>query len=394
MTTLIGPPANGAEAVARDLLAHVEDLTGELVGRIRTGDHAYAESTALTADLLQPVVHDNLAAVLGQLAGTSVRRLHPAIAAGRVKAELGIPLAALMHAYRLAGRLIWEHSLATATSASQDALPVLASEVWRLIDDYSSAAAQAYTDFLTERARRAEHERQAMLRALLRGDVDGPALLDTTRALQLPQLGTFVVAYAETGAASTEPLPGIQTRLRAAFINSAWLTEPGARIGLVSLTGPQALDQALTLLQRAATGRVGVSRPFPSAAAARTAVREAELATRCARPGAPTVTRYGSAPVPLVLAHSPVAAQELADDILGPILELPDEDRDALLDVLELRFDCGGSNIEVAQRLHYHRNTIHHRLRRIETLTGRRCSDPKAAAELYIALRAARLHGT
>lgn len=39
----------------------------------------------------------------------------------------------------------------------------------------------------------------------------------------------------------------------------------------------------------------------------------------------------------------------------------------------------------------YHRNTIHQRLRRIETLTGRRCSDPKSAAELYLALRAIRL---
>ncbi|MCP2318099.1 PucR C-terminal helix-turn-helix domain-containing protein [Nocardia amikacinitolerans] len=54
-------------------------------------------------------------------------------------------------------------------------------------------------------------------------------------------------------------------------------------------------------------------------------------------------------------------------------------------------FECAGSNLEVARRLHFHRNTIHNRLRRIENLTNRRCADPKAAAELYIALRAARL---
>ncbi|MFF0526902.1 helix-turn-helix domain-containing protein [Nocardia amikacinitolerans] len=62
--------------------------------------------------------------------------------------------------------------------------------------------------------------------------------------------------------------------------------------------------------------------------------------------------------------------------ILGPILDLPAADHK-----LELWFECAGSNLEVARRLHFHRNTIH----------NRRCADPKAAAELYIALRAARL---
>ncbi|WP_433567609.1 PucR family transcriptional regulator [Nocardia sp. CA-151230] len=108
---------------------------------------------------------------------------------------------------------------------------------------------------------------------------------------------------------------------------------------------------------------------------------------RCTHPGSNAVTVYGHTPLPLVLVSAPDAARSLADEILGPILELDDEDRDTL----DLWFDCGGSNTEVAQRLNYHRNTIHYRLRRIETLTGRRCSDPRSAAELYVALRAVRL---
>ncbi|MFX0578232.1 PucR family transcriptional regulator [Nocardia nepalensis] len=393
MTTLIGPPPNGPGVVARGLLERVDDLTGELVGRIRAGDHAYAESTLLTEELLHTVVHANLEAVLGQLAGITGRRLAPAISAGRTKAELGLPLAALLHAYRLAGRLIWERSLTTATDTAQAALTVLGADVWRLIDDYSSAAADAYSEYLADRARRADGERQTMLRALFRTEVEGPALPEITRALHIPNLGMFVVAHAEVGPDGAEPLAGIESRLRALFVNSVWLTEPGARIGLLSLNGPRAHDQALAQLQRCADGRVGVSRIFPSPAAAATALREAELAGRCGRPGTPGVTTYGSTPVPTVLAHAPAAAQELAEDILGPVLDLPDEDRDTLLHTLELWFEHGGSNTAVAQHLHYHRNTIHQRLRRIETLTGRRCSDPKSAAELYFALHAARLHG-
>ncbi|MEU1204607.1 helix-turn-helix domain-containing protein [Nocardia sp. NPDC005825] len=393
MTTLIGPPPSGPGVVARNLLEHVDDLTGELVERIRTGDHAYAESTLLTDDLLRTVVHDNLAAVLCQLAGVTGRRLTPAISAGRMKAELGLPLAALLHAYRLAGRLIWERSLLTATGSDRADLPTLGADVWRLIDDYSSAAADSYSNYLSEQATRADLGRQELLRALFRAGIDGPPVPEITRALHLPDLGMFLVAYAEVDPGGDEPLAGIESRLRAQFVHSVWMTEPGVRVGLLVLNGPRAQEQALAQLERGTRGRVGVSRIFPTPSAAGAALREAELAARCLRPGTPALMIYGSTPVPTVLAHAPLAAQEMAEDILGAVLDLPDEEREVLLDTLELWFEHGGSNIAVANQLHYHRNTIHQRLRRIETLTGRRCSDPKSAAELYFALHAARLHG-
>ncbi|WP_085996734.1 PucR family transcriptional regulator [Nocardia niigatensis] len=385
-------PSNGSTAVARTLLIEVDDLTTELVGRILTGEHAYAEA-ALTEAQLRPVVRDNLAALLEQLSGGAGRRLQPATVVGRVKAEVGVPIAAVLHAYRMAGRLLWERALIAATGTNLDALPQLGSEMWRILDDYSGAAADAYADYLTERVRRHDFERRAMLRRLFDGEADDPTQRDIARALHLPPVGSFVVVHAETDSGAIEPLFGIEERLRTDFVESIWLSEPGARIGLLNVATARSHDRALSRLRSHATGRIGVSRPFPTPGSAGTALREAELAGRCAPPGSATVTSYGSTPIPLVLAHAPSASRELADDVLGPVLELPPEERDTLLDTLELWFECGGSNTEVAQRLHYHRNTIHYRLRRIETLTERRCSDPKAAAELYIALHAARLTG-
>ncbi|WP_431955468.1 PucR family transcriptional regulator [Nocardia lijiangensis] len=393
MTALIEPPANDSAAVARTLLDEVDDLTTELVGRIRTGDHAYAESTVLTDAELGSVVRDNLVSVLGQLSGTGGRRLQPATVVGRIKAEHGVPLAAVLHAYRLAGRLLWERALITSTGTNLDGLPQLGSEMWQIIDDYSGAAAEAYGDFLTERVRRDDSERRALLRRLLDGDSNDPTQRDIARALHLPPLGSFLVVHAEAAPEALAPLLGIEDRFRAEFIESVWITEAGARIGLLSLATARVHDRVLTRLREHATGRIGVSATFSTAGHASTALREAELAGRCAPPGAATVTVYGNTPIPLVLAHAPSASQRLADDVLGPVLDLPPEERDTLLDTLALWFECGGSNTEVAQRLHYHRNTIHYRLRRIETLTDRRCSDPKAAAELYVALTAVRLAG-
>ncbi|WP_067835234.1 PucR family transcriptional regulator [Nocardia lijiangensis] len=393
MTALIEPPSNDSAAVARTLLDEVDDLTTELVGRIRTGDHAYAESTALTDAELGSVVRDNLVSVLGQLSGSGGRRLQPATVVGRIKAEHGVPLAAVLHAYRLAGRLLWERALITSTGTNLDVLPQLGSEMWRIIDDYSGAAAEAYGDFLTERVRRDDSERRALLRRLLDGDSNDPTQRDIARALHLPPLGSFLVVHAEANPEALAPLLGIEDRFRAEFIESIWITEAGARIGLLSLATGRVHDRVLTRLREHATGRIGVSATFSTAGHASTALREAELAGRCAPPGAATVTVYGNTPIPLVLAHAPSASQRLADDVLGPVLDLAPEERDTLLDTLALWFECGGSNTEVAQRLHYHRNTIHYRLRRIETLTDRRCSDPKAAAELYVALTAVRLAG-
>ncbi|MEV5838302.1 helix-turn-helix domain-containing protein [Nocardia sp. NPDC052112] len=85
------------------------------------------------------------------------------------------------------------------------------------------------------------------------------------------------------------------------------------------------------------------------------------------------------------------AAADAYGDYWTERVRRADSERRARSSTPSLWFECGGSNTEVAQRLHYHRNTIHFRLRRIETRTDRRCSDPKAAAEPYAALTAARL---
>ena len=86
----------------------------------------------------------------------------------------------------------------------------------------------------------------------------------------------------------------------------------------------------------------------------------------------------------------PAAAAGLPQP-LGSVLELPDHETETLLETLSCWFDCAGSASAVAERLHFHRNTIHQRLKRIEQLTGRTCSNPAEAAELYLALQSVQL---
>ncbi|WP_405133144.1 PucR family transcriptional regulator [Nocardia sp. NBC_01388] len=395
MPVAIRPELDHSTVLAQRLLTRLEELTADLVVHIRAGDHAYAEATQLTDAQLTNSVRDNVASVLTQLAGSGHVSLTAAAAAGRLKAEQGVPLAALLHAYRLCGRLIWDRLLGEVGEGSRESLPHLASEVWKIIDEYSSAAAEAYSGHVADRARRDREERRLMLRSLLDGNIDSNALWEVARHLQLPQSGTFVVVSAELATRGVSALEGIETHLAARYINSIWLTELDSQIGLLSLTAARSVAALPAVLRASATGRIGLSRPFTTPAEAVAALREAELACHCAEPGTVAVTTYGDTAIPLFIAHAPNAGQELARHILGPILDLPDpQERATLLDTLDMWFECNGSSTAVATRLHYHRNTIHHRLRRIQELTGRDYTDPKQTAELYLALRATRLLAT
>jgi DNA-binding PucR family transcriptional regulator len=95
----------------------------------------------------------------------------------------------------------------------------------------------------------------------------------------------------------------------------------------------------------------------------------------------------------LLLVRQPEASRMLAEQVLGPILALPARERDNYLDTLAAWYECGGSTTCAATELHYHRNTVHYRLRRIQELTGRSLSAPTDIAQLYVALEALRLNG-
>ena len=112
MATPLRPAASNTVELATDVLGSVETLADTLVGRIQAAERQYVDSPLLTKEQLRDVCVDNLSASLGYLAGTEPLRVEAARQAGRLKAEQGLPIAAMLHAYRLGGRLIWEELMA------------------------------------------------------------------------------------------------------------------------------------------------------------------------------------------------------------------------------------------------------------------------------------------
>jgi hypothetical protein len=389
----ITPAAAGGPVVICELRTDVDALTAELVERILTNDYAYAEATRLEHAELATACHDNLCALLAAICQDDVPLdTSVASAAGRLKAQRDIPLAALLHAYRLGGRLIWEKVIARSDGSDADALPLLAARMWAAIDEMSSVAADAYAEAMADRARSDAQTRQLMLRALLHGEIqERTHIRESLRVLRLAEHGSYLVVCVEDRVLEADPLGSAEQTFLRRGLSSQWIGELRSHVGLVALPEKDHVGRALAILESMATARIGVSLPFDSPELAHQAFQEAQLAMLCATPGSTSVTVYGDRVTALLLARAPEGARDLARGVLGSVLELPDHEAETLLGTLSCWFDCAGSASAVAERLHFHRNTIHQRLRRIEQLTGRTCSNPAEAAELYLALQSVQL---
>ncbi|GAA1981179.1 helix-turn-helix domain-containing protein [Catenulispora subtropica] len=372
------------------LLGDVDPLADQLTDQIFEAERGYAEHERDSHERVRVVVRDNLRTLLMALQENPVA-LDAAREAGRIKAELGIPLPALLHAYRLGGRFIWDRLLAAATDeGAATELLYLASDIWQIIDEHSSAAADSYRTTVEEQAHRDTAARAAMLTTLLDGTVtSAPRAAEIVRVLRLDRGGPLVVVNAEIEQDDGLP-PGTATKLRTIGVASEWTRLAGATVGLLCLPGERSLPSAVDMLSTLAATRVGVSRPFRTPADATRAWREAQVAARCLPTGAQGAHAYGEAPVALLVASAPDAAADMAHSVFAALNGLPPSEHSTLLDTLDTWFSAGGSTSKAAELLHCHRNTVLYRLNRIGELTGRHTTDAVGSAELYAALRAVR----
>lgn len=395
------PPGPGVRPATRmdpraavNLVAHllgaVDPLADELTDQIFEAERGYGDHEQATHARVRTVVRDNLRTLLLALQENPVS-LDAARDAGRLKAELGIPLPALLHAYRLGGRFIWDRLLAAATDEGRATeLLYLASDIWQIIDDHSSAAAEAYRATVEDQTLRDTAARSAMLTTLLDGSItSAPRATEIVRVLRLEGSGPLVVVNAEPDQDDGLP-PGTAAKLRTLGATSEWTRLSGAAVGLLRLPHERTLPAATDLLASLATTRIGVSRPFRSPADATRAWREAQVATRCLPTGAHGAHAYGTAPIALLVASAPDAAADMARSVFATLDTLPPPEQATLLDTLDTWFSTGGSTTKAAELLHCHRNTVLYRLNRIGELTGRHTTDAVGSAELYAALRAVR----
>jgi PucR C-terminal helix-turn-helix domain/GGDEF-like domain len=387
-------PAPAIAEIAGSVSGGLPDLVDRVVRRILAEIEFYRDRDVVGLEDLRGSVRRNLESMAAQLATDQPPDLSAPRATGRRRAEQGTPLADILHAYRIGFTEFWEAIVEEGRGrrAPPDTLVDAASGVWWLIGEYTQELTVAYREAAAELLLTSARERSALVEALFTGATpDRDTLWEAAKLLRLPWEGVFVVVAVEAPGLAQEGLPDAEAFLAGRGIGSAWRLHPDIQMGVVSLRHADGVPVLLELLRRRVRARCGVSPVYSSLGDTPRAVHYARLVLDSLPAGAPAVGQFEETPLRVLTAAAPDAAGALVRTVLGPVLDLPPQERSSLLHTLEAWFDAGGSAVETGKRIYCHPNTVRYRLRRLQERTGRSLDDPRAVAELLAALDALRL---
>jgi hypothetical protein len=385
----------GLVELSGQLLAVLDEFSAHIAGQIRERVPFYAGDSIVSPEDLRLSCRANAEFVLHSMRDDRDADISAAQQTGRRRAVQGVPLPSVMSAFRIMFSLIWTRLVDQARdtrTVSSDVLVDAASGIWAVHDTFAEEMASAYREAAMAQALRDERERSALVAALL----EGRALQDATvweiaDLLRLPRQGPFVVVAAESPQIGSEALPHVETGLRVRGIDSAWRLLPEMHIGVVRLPNEPDRRQLAEVLSGLAQRRVGVSPPYQRLTETATALRLARIAVDAARPGGQGVSFFDDHPLAVAAVSAPDAMQRVCRTVLGTVLDLPAEQSAILLETLTAWLDNAGSAESAARQMYCHPNTVRQRLRKLESCTGRSLADPRAAAELALALQAALL---
>lgn len=375
--------------LSRDAAQHVDELTVRLTDILVAAEPPGFYDDERVRDL-SVSVREGLLSILAVLAGEAAGDPYlRAREAGRRQVQQALPLEGVLRSLRLVGRALWDHFVVEARTRGLpigDALLDGAAEVWRVIDAFCDAAAEAYR---AEEGQLREHDERvqtAVLAALLEGRGSDPQFArDAAHALAVPTGGPFVCVVGLANAPDELALEHPRERLRMVRVASAWTTLAGSDVGLVALGGRSA-DDVRGLLKPAVRTRAGMSPVFTELAELPRARHLADTAARC--PGEPrTVQVLDDDLVAGLVVDAGLVASMLYERTVGRLLAADASDAEALLGSLRVFLEEGGSLNTAASKSYVHRNTLLYRLKKIEKLTGLSVRDLQDQVVWVLALK-------
>jgi PucR C-terminal helix-turn-helix domain len=368
------------ERLVASIDTELEGLVDGIVERIRT---EIPDFRRLPAARLREAVSGNVRralAALRDLRPPTASELERAAAIGRERAEQGLTVDAVLHAYRISVTAVWSRFGELARERGADVGSVLAfsETLWVWADAVMDVVGAAHREVELQLAREEQQQRDAFVLALLMGTIDVAELRRDGAAYGLDPERDYLAFRARGVGGDAPPLPrrvalalagdaGLVTALDHDLIGIA-SSPPVPLAGVVAGIGPPARLAAL-----------------PNAFA---------LACRALQ----TAVAFGQEGV-YSLSDLSIRPAILVDDALGdafvrrylkPLAGLGRLGAE-LDSTLRAWFDNGMRIDETAEALHLHPNTLRHRLRRFEEATGADLRHPSDLIELWWALEHRRL---
>ncbi|MER7225807.1 PucR family transcriptional regulator [Streptomyces rubradiris] len=378
---------------ARALLDDLAGLTDRLLTVLEDREPAYRPALRTDPHTTWREAHRSLRHSVSSLIdprGTRDAARRCSWKIGVTRAEQGLPLDALLHAFRLGGSLVWQGLVEeTARTAPEDVrlLVHVAADVWNFVDEHCTVVADAYRQV----ERRMRWQRENRVRLLAAALLDGTSriadLPEAAEALRLPEQGRYVVV-AVTGGRPPGPV-GPRAVLPEHSQRAHWHTDTDADAdyGILLTENGELPDP---VVPPAPGTRVGIGNVVDGLAAIGEARVQADLALSLCPTEGGTVRLAEQLPAAMVVS-APELAASLTERVLGPLADIEPADAEVLVETLAAWLACDGSAQRAGERLYCHRNTVLNRLRRYEQLTGRSLGRPSDVVEISLALTARRL---
>ena len=347
---------------------------------------------------------ETLAQVLSQSREVTDAELQEIERVGARRAEAGIPLEDVLHAYRTVSRACWdvlsEECRAYKQEGALEAAIELAEAVLRYTDQISTAVADAYARAQRAIIREQEGARREFLADLLFGTEISPEDI-------LRRAHTFGYDLSLSYAALVGFGPSSEERKEATVASAASATlsygsaEPIVlqkaehTIALIPVDpslDPAAMPEKL-IAELGGDWCFGMGGPEPGLKGIRRAYLEAREALEIGQGlglGGP-VYRFDDLLLYHFLRVEPALVERFIEQTLGPLIEYDERRKGELIKTIEAYFSVDGSVKMAGEALFAHPHTVTYRLKQVETLTGWSLHDAEDKLRLQLALRAYRL---
>jgi hypothetical protein len=387
-----GDPPNSSQTwirdVARRLLdERLEDLTELAIARVKTDEPEYAQSRVSQSDLRRSMTR-TLALALTRVAGDEIPPDLETAASevGRLRAEQGLPLPALLHSYRIDLRILWEAIIREGRAAGLTPYEDLLESsivVWEAVEANTAQVVDAYRRAHEEMSKSLDVLKgRAFEKLVLVGESDIAAVREAARRLELSPDARYLVIVGDDVPVDHATVVSTSAQLSGRGLRCYLDWTGDALVGIVLLAGRRPEDVVSSL---------GGLEHWKCGAAVVDGLAAVPRGVRLARAVILTLTQPGvhlleSDWPSVIVSSNEELAGALADQVLGPLMALPENDRAAVFETLEAFVEGSGSVAEVAAQTFRHRNTVRNRLQTVERVTNLSLSRPRDVAAITLAM--------
>lgn len=355
-------------AAARRLLdVHLNQIVERAV-RQTIGDEPVYTGGPISHDDLRFHMERTMRLALTRLAGEVVpEELHSAAAeVGRLRAQQGVPLSSVLHAFRLDLKALWEAIIAEGraigSGSRADFLEQSTLMVWETVEANTEEVVSAYR---IAQENVDEIRSAAWNQLLLDGDRNTLTIDNAEQALGLPRASRYTCVVGLFASPRPDLVHECATRLersgREFYFN--WFGQELRGVVRAGGSGA-ALDDELRPLNQHMCTAVEID----GLGAVPTAIRLARIAvTGRVTPG---LQRLQDDWLTVVAAANDELSDALHTNVFGPLERLTEHERASLLESVGDLVEHGGTIADIAARTYRHRNTVRKRLQTFTTLTG------------------------